>query len=705
MRHAFIKWLSIALAVSAPIATDRNGYAETPSIVSPPRTISDIAAILDQERPNPEQLTALRVAAAATPPQSASDREVARFYFRRAQARFALNRIPEAIADTENALARLTDKVSREAFTIQQFLAVLYRSDSLRALRLLREMEHAFSRRGTTAQRLSIYRHTVGHLTFLGDLQHAELYLRKSIALFGESVARGDTATELYRSSWEADLELTRAILLEARGQFMDAEAALAKSLTMRRDSLAKSAKWPTSPPKSGFQQVIDQTIQSLGRVKALDGRLVEAEAKMRRALLNRLKLVGKYHNTTAFAVRQLARAINAQGRYGEAEKLLRSAVEIYESVGVAETSQAFLRLKLELAETLTAQGRWNDALRIFGAIDKGLEAWPPARRVTFQLRLSRIHALYRTGGAETGLKLAEALVARERSRVGENHYDYAMALAAMAVGLGQSGRDAEALAAFRLAVPILTLASREGSDEAGPAASKRDHQVRLVVEPYMALLARTANNTDGAAAAVESLGLADAIRGRSVQTALAAASARMATKDSALAELIRQEQDLRKRIGARFTLLNDVLALPPAQRDETAVAELRGTITLLRAQHVAARHDIGQRFPDYADLIDPKPPSIAEIQRALRSDETVLSFYFGLDHSFVWAVPKTGAPTFFMIPANAGAIEAKIKMLRKALEPDVSTVEDIPQFDLALAHELYSPLLKPLEATWKPAK
>ena len=43
--------------------------------------------------------------------------------------------------------------------------------------------------------------------------------------------------------------------------------------------------------------------------------------------------------------------------------------------------------------------------------------------------------------------------------------------------------------------------------------------------------------------------------------------------------------------------------------------------------------------------------------------------------------------------------IEAKVRKLREALEPQAAMISDIPQFDLALGYELYSMLLKPVVA------
>ena len=59
----------------------------------------------------------------------------------------------------------------------------------------------------------------------------------------------------------------------------------------------------------------------------------------------------------------------------------------------------------------------------------------------------------------------------------------------------------------------------------------------------------------------------------------------------------------------------------------------------------------------------------------------------------------------FAAVPLTAIELEAKVRRLRQALEPQVSTVSDIPPFDLTLAYQLYSLLLKPVEPGWNGAK
>ena len=202
-----------------------------------------------------------------------------------------------------------------------------------------------------------------------------------------------------------------------------------------------------------------------------------------------------------------------------------------------------------------------------------------------------------------------------------------------------------------------------------------------------------------------ETFRLAEAIRGRSVEKALAASSARALAREPALADLARKEQDLEKEIGGAFDALNEMLSLPPEERNEKEVGALRSTIDKLRAQRANAKRDIQRRFPGYADLVAPKAATVEDIRSSLRPDEAFLSIYLGRYGSFVWAVPKQGPVAFAFVPTNLRDMNGKVRRLRQALEPQAESVADVPPFDLKLAHELYELLLRPVEAGWKPAK
>lgn len=46
-----------------------------------------------------------------------------------------------------------------------------------------------------------------------------------------------------------------------------------------------------------------------------------------------------------------------------------------------------------------------------------------------------------------------------------------------------------------------------------------------------------------------------------------------------------------------------------------------------------------------------------------------------------------------------------EITQLRKALDPGVATIDEIPAFDIALAYQLYQQILAPVESSLKGKK
>ena len=253
-------------------------------------------------------------------------------------------------------------------------------------------------------------------------------------------------------------------------------------------------------------------------------------------------------------------------------------------------------------------------------------------------------------------------------------------------MSLARANRAGEAVAEFRAAIPTLLAASRQNLDEDGATAVARENRVRMVVEFYLAVLARQPALA-GADIGEETFGLADVVRGHAVERALAASSLRAAAKDPVLADLVRKSQDLKKQISAEIGTLNNLLALSSGERDQAAVKNSQEVISKLQATDAATRKDILRRFPDYANLIDPPPVTSSELRAALRDDEVLLSFYFGRSNGFVWTLRKQGPIRFARLDVTARQLDTKVSKLRDALEPQATTIAEIPPFDIASAH------------------
>jgi len=95
------------------------------------------------------------------------------------------------------------------------------------------------------------------------------------------------------------------------------------------------------------------------------------------------------------------------------------------------------------------------------------------------------------------------------------------------------------------------------------------------------------------------------------------ASSARSATKIGAVA-IVRASQDGEKQIGAAVARLNNLLSQPPSERDDKALADTQQEITRLQATHAQILKDLAKKFPDYGNLVNPAPPSPADLQKQL---------------------------------------------------------------------------------------
>ena len=112
----------------AAIAPNDAGPVQ-PTFVAPPRTIADITAILDSEKPDDAKIAERKANADAAPPNNASAAKLAQFYYDRGAARALLARNKEALADGLQALAVGKGAIEfRQVSRIRQFVGAAIQS-------------------------------------------------------------------------------------------------------------------------------------------------------------------------------------------------------------------------------------------------------------------------------------------------------------------------------------------------------------------------------------------------------------------------------------------------------------------------------------------------------------------------------------------------------------------------------------------------
>ncbi|MDO9061063.1 MAG: tetratricopeptide repeat protein, partial [Bradyrhizobium sp.] len=357
------------------------GNALPAGFVAPPRTIADITAVLDDEKPHPARLARLRDEADDEPDKGLSASDLAEFYLDRGNARMALGRNADATADGEKGLAIVSnggDPMLKQRARL--FLAALKQAaGDLKAAveifqQIIRETQNV---RGMGGFIFTTSRIIMQALILSGDIVQAEGYLRRMQTYLTDVRTSGIPGKrEVYNlrgRGWEADFESGRATILEARGQYREAEVAYRKASDYRKAWIPDLKKFEYAPKESYVRQQADADLLNAARAKAKQGRLAEAEADARGVLLSRLKAHGKYNPMTTRYVIGLAGVLVEQGRYADAEKLIRSALDIQRTVGIGDGTQFSAQILSQLGSVLSLQRKPDEAAAVYAELDKAI--------------------------------------------------------------------------------------------------------------------------------------------------------------------------------------------------------------------------------------------------------------------------------------------------------------------------------------------
>src|ERR1700694_1442001 len=481
----------------------KNASPVQAGFVAPPRTIADITAMLDRERPAPAKLSELKADADAAPAKGAAAADLPQFYYDRGNARALLARNKEALADGLKALEVGKGAIEfRQVWRIRQFVGLQHIAigDPKQAVAVFQSMVRDSDQPGTRGGVINASRILAQILVSMGDVNQADAYARRVAALVQE--ARGSPHPKWRKSygvngtSWESDADAARALIFKARGQYREAEAAYRRAEAFRRASLKDLDKYDYPPPPEQILLAADNNLLSIAHVKAKQGRLSEAEADARRALLGVLKNQGKYNPQSPKVIVGLAGILVEQGRYQEAEKLTRSALDVQRTLGIGDDSPATANILSPLGGVLVLQRKAKEAALVYRQLDTAIAQWEPRRRDVFLLNGSRIAALYASGQVDAGIAAAQELVKRQSARVGEDHFDTASGDGTLAVGYARAGRAAEAIREFKAAIPIMLAGSRENADDDATIVAARSQRLQTIVEAYIGLLARGPNKS-----------------------------------------------------------------------------------------------------------------------------------------------------------------------------------------------------------------
>jgi CHAT domain-containing protein/Tfp pilus assembly protein PilF len=463
------------------------------------------------------------------------------------------------------------------------------------------------------------------------------------------------------------------AILYYSQGRYADAEPLYKRALAIREKALGSD-----HPDVAG-------SLNNLAELYRAQSRYTDAEPLYKRALAIYEKALGPGHSDVANSLNNLAILCYSQGRSADAEPLYKRALTIREKALGRDHPDVAGSLN-NLAELYRAQGRYADAEPLYKGALAILEKAVGPDHPNVATSLNNLALLYDSQGhyADAEPLYKRALAIREKA-LGPDHPDVANSLNGLASLYYHQGRHAESLPLVQKTVASgrptadIALPIFQGSQGAGLISETSAINAALNV-------VQRASRTS-AALAVNKLAV------------------RLAAGSDRLAQLVRNEQDLAAEEDALDKAILAAVSKGPTQRDAAAEQRIRDRLAAIAQERATLQKVFATEFPNYAALSNPEPLAVKDIQGLLAADEVLVAYSAGSSESHVFALTRDAA-TWNSIPLGAAALGGKVAAFRHGL--DLSALQKSmetgkPQlFDLALAHELYSALLGPVEALVK---
>ena len=134
--------------------------------------------------------------------------------------------------------------------------------------------------------------------------------------------------------------------------------------------------------------------------------------------------------------------------------------------------------------------------------------------------------------------------------------------------------------------------------------------------------------------------------------------SARASSTDDDLSGLLRRRQEL---VGEWQTIQHRLTqaALTNEGSAQTAQGSV-GRLDRIGGEISSLDANIARRFPDYADLTNPAPLDVTEVQALLREDEALVLFIETGSPTWVWVVSKTDK-SLALINLSSEALAAEV--------------------------------------------
>lgn len=477
-----------------------------------------------------------------------------------------------------------------------------------------------------------------------GSFEHARSLLEESLHLYEQALGpqHPDFAGALVQM----------AMLEGKQGNFAAALPLLEQALLINERSYGKG-----NPEVAG-------NLHELGLAERALGMVASAQQRFERSLQIQEATVGAGHPFVALTLVELAEGKRLLGDAAAAHTLLQRALKLQEtSFGKDHTSVATTLMKLGYLEVQggnlsTAEAHFERATRIR---EQALGAMHPDVAASLLDVARSKHARGALSGARPLYEQARVIL---QAQAGKN-----------------PGLDDEALARLW----------------------KRDVKGLQDYALLLAMLARTSTDTrDKHSAVADGFTVSQQARGWLMQAAVAKALAQGQAGSQSEVALARQLDRLRRTRQDAWNRLNVLYGLAEDQRDASDLAIAKTRLADVQHEMDRTTAKLQSVAPRYAETAQPDALDIAGVQRLLRGDELLVSFYTLPDRVQIWAIRSQGATVYGEAQIDRVSLLKSVQRLRSSLMPTVdSTTREsaLGAYDVETAAELYQKLFDPIRA------
>jgi CHAT domain-containing protein len=535
-----------------------------------------------------------------------------------------------------------------------------------------------------------------------------------------EAIALAEKSVEKSRATLGADNKITATLLSQLGnfyrevGRYADAEKTLKTAVAILERNGA-----PANLELAG-------ALNNLGGVYLNQEMYPETEALFKRSLAVAERLPagkmrdyqrGNSMNNLAVVYGNEANAMADNGQTSEANavydrmiSMLNEVIPIWSRV-FGPTNQAVANLVANRGEAYSKKQQYDRAeADLREALKIRLQALGPKHQAVATVQNNLANALVAEKKYPEAEQLLQSALQTRTETLGPNHPSTARNLDALSRLYAASGNTAAAVDYSRRATgAVIAHAQTE-------TAQVRQQQGSggLVEQRTGYFLLHVANlaAAKGANPAPELGNEALVTAQWAVQSSTAAAvqqlGVRLASGGDPIAALVRDSQDTSALWRDRDHALIAEMSKPTNQQSRGGIDALRKQIAQLEDKQKSLQARIETDFPDYAALSNPRPLNVDNVQRLLGPDEALAFFLAGDKESYVFALTHD-AFDWRIIPLTRAQLGEKVTAFRRGLDVDElnkSIAGGKPVlFDLDTAYELYSQLLRPVEAIIKDKK